>query len=87
MLRSLFCTLTGYRYAYRIRLIYKCKLSSRRADVTMNCYLTTPNLIDNPRAIKVVLAPILIGKIPKNYLTNGEIFMEPVCYLGLIKKC
>ena len=85
MIRELFCRLTGYRYHYRINLKYRTKDHRPLCEITMTMKITSPKYIDDHRAVKKQAGLLLMKRVPRHYLCNGEIIFEPVLYLGLFK--
>lgn len=84
-LRKLISNITGCRYHYRVELKYRDRLRRVIASCTMTINLTHPRFIEDFRQIKKVIASDLLREIPKRALCNGELIVEPICYMGYFK--
>ena len=79
--------LLGTRYWYSVRFIYKDKYGQKIMDWTADVGLTQKKTILKAREIKKIQLPMhKIKGIPKKLLCNGNLFFEPVTYLGWFKR-
>ena len=85
MIRELLCSITGYRYHYRVRLEYRGNNQRVLTSVTMTMFTTSPRFVNQHREAKKALAPDLIAATPKNNLCNGTVVFEPIFFIGLFR--
>lgn len=79
--------LLGTRYWYVVRYIYKDSNHNTIFDFVSYVGLTNKNFILDARRIKKIISPLhQIKFIHSSFLQNGNLFVEPICYLGWFKK-
>lgn len=87
-MRQAICWITGMRYAYRVRMEYRHKISGHViASMNKTIYLSHPRLIEKHREIKKAcdLSPLMESLKRSDSLCSGTLILEPICYLGYFR--
>lgn len=85
MIRRIISQITGRQYHYRVRLEYKDKSNNLICSVSCTVWFNCPSYITQYRPLKKALQGKLICNMPKFKKVNGNMFVEPICYLGWFK--
>lgn len=86
IINNLIFKLTGRRYCYRIKVVYKSKNGNNVFDYWQTTLLVDKCDILNNRLVKKISLPLhKLKMVPKFLLKNGVIVFEDITYLGWLK--